>query len=380
MVNDLLSQALLPVIRDEIAKSIDLDSIKKQVDELVAGAVASSTKLISISTNGGEPVNVGLAHKQFETITKVIASGVNLMLSGQAGNSKTHTLSQVAKGLGLEFHSISVSSQTTKSDLMGFIDANGVYRYNGFITAFRDGGLFNLDEIDAGNPNVLVVLNSAISNGFLEAPSGDKITKHENFRMCCTANTVGTGANSKYVGRNKLDGATLDRFAVIKFELDEDLEEKLCGNKEIASGFRAMRKLADKSFEDIMITMRSCIGTTRLYRAGLTINEALEIHAFKGLDFDAKLALKREFDKAYKKAMVANEPVVEVVKDIEVVEEVEIEEVADAKICPQCGKNMVLKKGKFGKFYGCNGYPKCTHTEKYPVNSDDPFNILEEVA
>lgn len=30
--------------------------------------------------------------------------------------------------------------------------------------------------------------------------------------------------------------------------------------------------------------------------------------------------------------------------------------------CPTCGKNMVIRKGAFGEFYGCTGYPNCTTT------------------
>ncbi len=29
------------------------------------------------------------------------------------------------------------------------------------------------------------------------------------------------------------------------------------------------------------------------------------------------------------------------------------------KICPRCGGTLVLKNGKYGKFYGCEKYPKC---------------------
>ena len=28
--------------------------------------------------------------------------------------------------------------------------------------------------------------------------------------------------------------------------------------------------------------------------------------------------------------------------------------------CPRCGGNLVLRKGKYGPFYGCSNYPKCT--------------------
>jgi len=32
--------------------------------------------------------------------------------------------------------------------------------------------------------------------------------------------------------------------------------------------------------------------------------------------------------------------------------------------CPQCGGNLIERKGKFGKFYGCSNYPKCRFTKK----------------
>lgn len=33
-------------------------------------------------------------------------------------------------------------------------------------------------------------------------------------------------------------------------------------------------------------------------------------------------------------------------------------------ICEQCGKNMVIKIGPYGKFLGCSGFPECTFTKK----------------
>jgi predicted RNA-binding Zn-ribbon protein involved in translation (DUF1610 family) len=32
--------------------------------------------------------------------------------------------------------------------------------------------------------------------------------------------------------------------------------------------------------------------------------------------------------------------------------------------CPQCGSDLVVRKGKFGDFLGCTNYPKCTNTIK----------------
>ncbi len=31
--------------------------------------------------------------------------------------------------------------------------------------------------------------------------------------------------------------------------------------------------------------------------------------------------------------------------------------------CPKCGKDMVIKSGRFGRFKACSGYPECTHKE-----------------
>ena len=35
--------------------------------------------------------------------------------------------------------------------------------------------------------------------------------------------------------------------------------------------------------------------------------------------------------------------------------------VANGK-CPRCGGDLVLRKGKYGHFYGCSNYPKCNYT------------------
>lgn len=33
--------------------------------------------------------------------------------------------------------------------------------------------------------------------------------------------------------------------------------------------------------------------------------------------------------------------------------------------CPICGKDTVLREGKFGKFYGCSTFPKCKGSRNY---------------
>lgn len=44
-------------------------------------------------------------------------------------------------------------------------------------------------------------------------------------------------------------------------------------------------------------------------------------------------------------------------------------------ICPECGNKLVERKGKFGLFIGCSGYPHCGYIKK-----DEGKNRIEEMA
>ncbi|RZD17106.1 MAG: type I DNA topoisomerase [Candidatus Acididesulfobacter guangdongensis] len=43
-----------------------------------------------------------------------------------------------------------------------------------------------------------------------------------------------------------------------------------------------------------------------------------------------------------------------------------------AVLCEKCGKPMVLKSGRFGKFLACSGYPECKNTKPVPLKSNIP--------
>ena len=38
-------------------------------------------------------------------------------------------------------------------------------------------------------------------------------------------------------------------------------------------------------------------------------------------------------------------------------------ELVEGRACPDCGSALQIKRGKYGKFIGCTGYPKCRHIE-----------------
>lgn len=37
----------------------------------------------------------------------------------------------------------------------------------------------------------------------------------------------------------------------------------------------------------------------------------------------------------------------------------------DEKICPQCGRPLIPKNGRRGKFWGCSNFPNCRYTEDW---------------
>ena len=168
----------------------------------------------------------GVQHHMFPKVLANISDGTPTYLVGEAGTGKSHIAEQVSKALGVAFSSKSCSSQSTESSLLGYMSATGDYVTTEFRKRFELGGVFLLDEVDNGNPNVLTVLNSALSNSFMAFPDG-MVKRHEGFVLIATANTFGHGANAKYVGRNPLDEAFLNRFANLTITYDENIEQAM---------------------------------------------------------------------------------------------------------------------------------------------------------
>lgn len=231
-----------------------------------------------------EDWNKEVKHEKFEMIKVCIENDIPVYLAGPAGSGKNYTLEQISWELGLEFYFTNSVQQEYK--LTGFIDAGGVYHETEFYKAFKNGGIFFLDEMDASIPEVLVLLNAAIANRYFEFPNG-KIKAHKNFRVVAAGNTVGSGADEMYTGRLVLDQATLDRFAIIDFGYDRNIEMHIAkGNKELVDFVEAIRTEAETNGIRATFSYR-CIGmVTKLERAGLELKNILAIAVFKGMEKD----------------------------------------------------------------------------------------------
>jgi DNA topoisomerase I len=47
-------------------------------------------------------------------------------------------------------------------------------------------------------------------------------------------------------------------------------------------------------------------------------------------------------------------------------------------LCEKCGKPMVLKRGRFGEFMACSGYPECRNTKKI-VKSAEDYTVKQDI-
>lgn len=280
--DELVQDKVLEKAKDLSLKEIEED-LHKDMDRYIKNNYGILPKKIEIKKETKTKELEGIFHKKFEEILKIVDKNVPLMLTGPAGAGKNYTLEQVAKALDLDFYFTNAITQEYK--LTGFIDANGKYQETQFYKAFKDGGLFFLDEVDASVPEALIILNSAIANGYFDFPNG-RVDVNKDFRVVCAGNTYGTGADMVYVGRNALDGATLDRFAVIEFDYDEDVEKQLAYDNELYDFIKDLRQTIVKASLRYIVSMRATINATKLLEIGIPKKEILKSVVIKNMQLD----------------------------------------------------------------------------------------------
>lgn len=221
-----------------------------------------------------------IRHEKYNQIKTCIELNIPVYLVGEAGTGKNYTLEQIAWDCGYDFYYTNSVQQEYK--LTGFIDAGGKYHETEFYKAFKNGGIFFLDEIDASIPEVLVLLNAAIANRYFEFPNG-RIYAHEKFRVVAAGNTVGSGADELYTGRMVLDAATLDRFVIIEFSYDRHVEMHITkNNADLVEFVEELRKQAKEQGIRATFSYR-CLEMVTKLEPVMNLQDVLKIAVFKGM-------------------------------------------------------------------------------------------------
>jgi len=109
---------------------------------------------------------------------------------------------------------------------------------------------------------------------------------------------------------------------------------------------------------------------------GIAVNDLLVEHFPKIVNLDFTAAMEGDLDKV----AVGTEDWVGLLRnfyapfasDLEAAEKklprLELRDEPTDEICPNCGRPMVIKTGRFGKFISCSGYPECKTTK--PIVKD----------
>ncbi len=268
------------------AEALYTERLKEEVAELRAVA---SRKVVEVKRYKQPSIKIkaGAVPTNFQKVLDLATCRRNILLVGPAGCGKTTMAEMVAKALGLPFAAIVCTSGMSESHLLGkelqnLSDGSSNYRTTEFVRCYEEGGVFLLDELDAADPNVLLCINSALSNGYINLPGrSDKprAVKHEDFVCIASANTFGKGANRTYAGRNQLDESTIDRFRMGQVECDYDLdiEATLCPDRDLQTACWSIRnKIASNGLRRIMSTRFMADAYIMMSSCKWTVSQILE--------------------------------------------------------------------------------------------------------
>nr|DAZ27102.1 MAG TPA: ATPase-like protein [Caudoviricetes sp.] len=287
------------------------DHKDKVVEDQSVEDVKKSSKKSYKSIFNEVDVTKPVKHSKFDTIKTCLQCGIPVYLAGPAGSGKNFTVEQIAKESGWDFYFSNSVQQEFK--LTGFIDAGGDFHETEFYKACtsENESVFFLDEMDASIPEVLVLLNAAIANGYFEFPTGR--VNLDKVHFVAAGNTVGSGSDEMYTGRMVIDQATLDRFAIIEFGYDTNIEMAMAENDDDLVDFiHSLRKASESQGIRATFSYRCIAMTKKLENAGMPLVEVIKIAVVKGLDSDTvhTMSVKtvnedNRFAKAFYKIKVA---------------------------------------------------------------------------
>jgi MoxR-like ATPase len=184
---------------------------------------------IQITINNVTLPPISGQHYKFPELVQWISLGLHVVLIGPPGTGKTTAAFEYAKIRGLTLYS---QPQTQDSfGVFGFIDATGKVIETEFSRAWKNGGVFLWDEISMSSSDAVGALNAALANGYASLPGVGTIPAHPDF-CCIVGDNSDTGASILFSARNLLDGASLDRFVRLDWDIDPAIETRMAGGHE----------------------------------------------------------------------------------------------------------------------------------------------------
>ncbi len=131
------------------------------------------------------------AHEFLGYVMVLAKARIPIFLVGPSGSGKSFLMRDLADALEVEYGELPLTAGASPSWLSGSETISG-YKTRPFVEIYANGGVFNFEEIDAADPNMLLLVNNALANeSFTNPVTGKEIPKHQNFIAGATANIVG---------------------------------------------------------------------------------------------------------------------------------------------------------------------------------------------
>jgi len=223
---------------------------------------------------------------------------LNCLLVGPTGTGKSYACRQLAKLFDLPFF---FQSQADESfALVGYERVNGEMKYTPFVTAFRDGGICLLDELDRYSPKAVTALNAALANGEMTLDNGEVIKRHPDFVCVGAANTYGMGGSSDFTAAERLDLSTISRFSVrIDWFVHADTEDAIAAAKaddgDMARHWlaecRKVRSACERLSLPYLADQRAVEAGSQLLAAGMPLDDVRSLTYLAPLDADQRRAV-----------------------------------------------------------------------------------------
>lgn len=118
-------------------------------------------------------------------------------------------------------------------------------------------------------------------------------------------------------------------------------------------------------------------GSFKASELGMVVNDLLVKHFSNVINIEFTAEMENKLDK------IANENIdwIQVIRDFytpfdddlqkasDSIDKVTLTPVEVEEPCPNCGKNLIVKSGRFGKFLACPDYPECKFTKSFQVKT-----------
>jgi hypothetical protein len=201
------------------------------LEPLVAAAVERLAPrppvVVEVRRRGKATQRVEGGHHLLPRLVRLLGAGVHVYLWGPKGSGKSTAIAMAARALGARCDLDTLSRDTTRAMVQGFINAVGEPVGTAFSRAWAGGYVYCAEELDSAPAAVQNLFNCALTNDVGVFPWGNE-PRHDAFVFAGNGNTPGR-ATAAYPDRLPMSAAFQDRLYYLHWPIDPGIELRAAG-------------------------------------------------------------------------------------------------------------------------------------------------------